>query len=231
MLTHSEKVRTARVAGVALLLGIIIGIIAAMTVSAGIDINLSADVEATARAMLNAETRLHGKAYVALLLIGLQLLFLFAAYRLLRDAGPLLAGWSVGVGLVSIALGLFGVVAAMNAAELAGTVAYQTLASGEQRLLLAGLQATTDYTSFHLGLVMSSAANAAIFILFLRSGDLPKIIAGGGVFASLFVVLALVIRDFIPVMGNDLVTMAFMVCNLVALVSTGLYLSIRGVRA
>lgn len=231
MLTHSEKVSTARIVGIALLASIIIGIIAAMTVSAGIDINLSADVEATARAMLDAETRLHGKAYVALLLIGLQLMFIFGAYRLLRDAGPLLAGWSVGVGLVSIALGLFGVVAAMNAAELAGTAAYQTLASGDERLLLAGLQATTDYTSFHLSLVMSSAANVAVFILFLRSGDLPKAIAGWGLFASLFVVVALVTRDFIPAVGHNIVTMAFMISNLIALVMTGLYLAIRGVRA
>jgi len=200
-------------------------------VSAGIDINLSADVEATARAMLAAETQLHAKSYVALLMIGLKLGFLFSIYRLLRNAGPLLAGWSIGVGLVSVALGLFGVVAAMNAAELAGTAAYQTLANGEQRLLLAGLQATTDYTSFHLSLVMSSAANAAIFILFLRSGDVPKIIAGWGLFASLFVVAALVTRDFVPVIGDDKVTLAFMVSNLIALVATGLYLAIRGVRA
>ncbi|MGJ8560086.1 MAG: DUF4386 domain-containing protein [Litorimonas sp.] len=231
MLTHSEKVSTARIAGIALLATIIIGIISAMTVSAGIDINLSADVEATARAMLAAETQLHAKAYVALLLIGLNLVFLFGIYRLLRDAGPLLAGWSVGVGLVSVALGLFGVVAAMNAAELAGTAAYKTLANGEQRLLLAGLQATTDYTSFHLSLILSSAANAAIFVLFLRSGGLPKIIAGWGLFASLFVVLALVARDFIPVIGDDRVTVAFMVSNIVALISTGLYLTIRGIRA
>lgn len=230
MLTHSEKVSTARIAGAALLATIIIGILSAMTVSAGIDINLSADVEATARAMLAAETQLHAKSYVALLIIGLNLVFLFSIYRLLRNAGPLLAGWSVGVGLVSVAFGLFGVVAAMNAAELAGTAAYQTLANGEQRLLLAGLQATTDYTSFHLSLVMSSAANAAIFILFLRSGDVPKIIAGWGLFASLFVVTALVTRDFIPVIGDDKVTLAFMVSNLLALVATGLYLAIRGVR-
>jgi hypothetical protein len=230
MLTHSEKVSTARIAGAALLATIIIGILSAMTVSAGIDINLSADVEATARAMLAAETQLHAKSYVALLIIGLNLVFLFSIYRLLRNAGPLLAGWSVGVGLVSVAFGLFGVVAAMNAAELAGTAAYQTLANGEQRLLLAGLQATTDYTSFHLSLVMSSAANAAIFILFLRSGDVPKIIAGWGLFASLFVVAALVTRDFVPVIGDDKVTLAFMVSNLLALVATGLYLAIRGVR-
>lgn len=231
MLTHSEKVSTARIAGLALLATIIVGVISAMTVSAGIDINLSADVEATARAMLDAETRLHGKAYVALLLIGLQLVFVFGVYRLLRNSGPLLAGWSLGVGLVSVALGLFGVVAAMNVAELAGTAAYQTLANGEQRLLQAGLQATTDYTSFHLSLIMSSAANAAVFVLFLRSGDLPKIIAGWGLFASLFVVVALVARDFVPVLGDDAVTLAFMVSNLIALVSTGLYLSIRGVRS
>lgn len=231
MTASTETIQTARIAGVSLLASIIIGFIGTMTVSAGIDINLSADVEATARAMLAAETQLHAKAYVALLLIGLQLLFLFCAYRLLRDDSPVLAGWSVGMGAISLALSLFGVVAALNAAELASAAAYQTLASGEQRVLLAGLQATTDYTSFHLSLITSSVANAGIFALFLRAGGLPKIMAGGGVLASLFVVIALVGRDFIPVMGSNAVTMAFMASNLIALIAMGLYLSIRGVRS
>jgi hypothetical protein len=132
---------------------------------------------------------------------------------------------------MSTVFGVFGIVTAMNVAHLAGVDAYQSLATGEERLLLAGLQATTDYTSFHLSLILSSAANVGFFILFLRSGGLPKIIAGWGVFASLFVVAVLVLRDFIPVLGGDVVTAAFMISNLTALIALGVYLTIKGVRA
>lgn len=230
-MTRNEQIKTARFTGAALLATIIIGIISAVTINAGIDINLSADIEATATAMLDAEQRLRAKAYIGLLLIGLNLVFLFGLFRLLRNAGPLLSLWSVGVGVISTALGLFGLVASMNAAHLAGAEAYQSLATGEERLLMAGVQATTDYTSFHLSLILSSAANAGFFALFLRSGGLPKIIAGFGLFASLFVVTVIVLRDFIPVLGSGSITAAFMVSNLVALIATGLYLSIKGVRA
>jgi len=231
MMTQSDHMKTAKLTGAALLATIIIGIIGAMTVNAGIDINLSADVEATARAMLEAETRLRAKAYIGLLLIGLNLIFLFGLYRLLNKSGPLLALWGVGAGLISTAFSVFGIVATMNAAQLAGSDAYQSLATADQRLLLSGLQATTDYTSFHLSLILSSAANAGFFILFLQSGGLPKIIAGWGLFASLFVVTALVLRDFIPLIGHGGVTAAFMVSNLIALIAMGVYLTLRGVRA
>jgi hypothetical protein len=87
-MTRSDQIKTARLTGFALLATIVIGIVSAMTISAGIDINLSADVESTASAMLDAEMRLRAKAYVGLLLIGLNLLFLFGLYRLLHEDGP-----------------------------------------------------------------------------------------------------------------------------------------------
>ena len=98
-------------------------------------------------------------------------------------------------------------------------------------MMLTGLQATFDYTSFHLSLVLASAANAAFFWLFWRSEMIPRLISGWGVFASLFVASAIVIRDFIPIVGHFGVTASFMLSNLIALVATGLYLLIKGVRA
>ncbi len=118
----------------------------------------------------------------------------------------------------------------MNAAEIASDPAYGTLVNEAQRLMLTGLQATYSYTSFHLGLILSSMAMAGFFTLFIKSNLIPKIIAGWGLFASLFVAVTIVLRDFIPILGNNAVTTAFMVSNLIALVSTGLYLAIRGVR-
>lgn len=77
---------------------------------------------------------------------------------------------------------LLGAMFAMNAAEFASDPAYTTMVNEAQRLMLAGLQATSDYTSFHLGLIISSAANAGFFYLFIKSGLIPKLIAGWGLF-------------------------------------------------
>lgn len=220
----------AHIVGWSLLGTILIGILSALFVVQGIDINLSADVVATAQNMLEAETQLRAKAYIGLATFGLGMVMSVGLFLLLKRSGLLLAGWSLLVSLTSAILSLLGAVFALNAAEIAGDVAYAQLANENQRLLLTGLQATSDYTSFHLGLILSSASMAGFYYLFLKSGLLPKILAGWGLFASLFVVTAIVARDFIPIVGHSAVTMSFMASNLIALVATGLYLVIKGVR-
>lgn len=232
MTTHNtiKPVNIARWVGGSLLATIVIGIVGAMTISHGIDINLSADVSATAENMLDAKTRLEAKAYISLLLFGLGVLVNLGLYLLLKSSGPLLAGWSLLIGLGAAIQSLMGAMFAMNAAQIAGNSAYTILTDADGRLLLAGLQATSDYTSFHLSLVLSSIANAGFFVLLLRSGLIPKLIAGFGVFASLFVAVTIVARGFIPALGANPITMAFMLCNFVAMVSLALYLLIKGVR-
>ncbi|MBL4854068.1 DUF4386 domain-containing protein [bacterium AH-315-J19] len=220
----------ARCVGWALLATIGFGILGAIFIAQGIDINMSADIAATAENMLEAETRLRAKAYMGVLLFGLSALISVGFYLLLRKSGQFLAGWSLFVSLGSAVLFLLGAVFAMNAAQIAGDEAYTTLTDASGRLMLTSLQATSDYTSFHLGLVLSSAANAGFFYLFLKSGLIPKIISGWGLFASLFVAVMIVARDFIPALGHNGLTAAFMAANLIALVSTGLYLGIKGVR-
>ena len=125
---------------------------------------------------------------------------------------------------------MLGAVFLMNSAEIAGRPAYTVLADNADRLLLNGLQATSNYTSFHLSLVLSSAALAGFFWLFLKSGRLPKLIAGWGLFASLFVAITIVLRDFIPALGHITITMAFMLSNLIALFSTSIYLAVVGLK-
>lgn len=220
----------ARWVGGAMLVSIGIGITGAIIVANGININLTADVTATAENMLKAKTRLEGKAYLALLTFGLEVLISLGLYMLLRAHGQLLAGWCLLTGLGASVLSLLGAMFAMNAAQIAGNAAYATLTDADGRLLLAGLQATSEYTSFHLSLVLSSVSMAGFFALLLRSGLIPKILAGFGTFASLFVAVTIVTRDFIPALGHGNITTAFMVCNLLALVSTALYLVIKGVR-
>ncbi len=220
----------ARSVGWSMLASIVFGILAAMFIAKGIDINLSADVVATAENMLEAELRLKAKAYIGVFMFTLGALVSVGLYLLLRESGPFIAGWSLFVSIASAVIILLGSVFALNAAQIAGNSAYTTLTDEAGRHLLAGLQATSDYTSFHLGLILSTIANIGFFYLFLKSGLIPKIIGGWGLFASLFVVVIIVARDFIPVLGHGGLTAAFMVSNLIALVSTGLYLGIRGVR-
>lgn len=227
----TESVALARRVGLAWLATMLIGILATVLFGKGIDINLSADVEAVATAMLEAETRLRALAYAALLIFALDLLVSIGLFLLLRSAGPLLAAWSLAGRITAGLLSVLGAVFLMNSAEIAGRPAYTVLADNADRLLLNGLQATSNYTSFHLSLVLSSAALAGFFWLFWRSGRIPKLIAGWGLFASLFVAITIVLRDFIPALGHIAITMAFMLSNLIALFSTSIYLAARGVRA
>jgi len=220
----------ARSSGLALLATIVFGILTAIFIAEGIDINMSADVTATAENMLGAETRLRAKAYIGLFMFALQAIVSVGFYLLLRKSGPLLALWALFVGFAASTLVLLGAVFNMNAAQIADNMAYTTLTDESGRLLLTSLQATSDYTSFHLGLILSSISNAGFFYLFLKSGLIPKIIAGWGVFASLFVAVTIVARDFIPALGANGLTMAFMLSNLIAILSTGLYLVIQGIR-
>ncbi|MGP1352177.1 MAG: DUF4386 domain-containing protein [Parasphingopyxis sp.] len=227
---QSNADAVAKWVGWSLLATIIVGVLAAVFVVSDIDINLSADVAAVADSMLEAEQRLRAKAYIALLTFGLDVLIAVGLFLILRSAGPLLAGWSLFVGLSASILVLLGAVFALNAAELAGDRAYDAM-TGDTRLMLASLQATSDYTSFHLGLILGSLAKAGFFYLFLKSRLIPAIIAGWGLFASLFVAFTIVTRDFVPLLGHGTITAAFMISNLIALVSTGLYLAIWGVRS
>ncbi len=226
-----ESVALARRIGLAWLATLLVGIIGTVLLGQGIDINLSADVEAVAVAMLDAETRLRALAYVALLIFALDLLVSLGLFLLLKSAGPLLAAWSLTARIMAGLLSVLGAVFLMNSAEIASRPAYTVLADSADRLLLNGLQATSNYTSFHLSIVLSSAALAGFFWLFLRSGRVPKLIAGWGLFASLFVASTIVLRDFIPALGHITITMAFMLSNLIALFSTSIYLAAKGVRA
>lgn len=220
----------ARAVGWTFIATIVFSILSAMFVVQGIDINLSADVVATAENMQEAELRLKAKAYIGLLMFALEALISVGLYLILRKSGAFLAGWCLFVSFASAILILFGSVFAMNAAQIVGNEAYNLLTDEAGRLMHAGLQATSDYTSFHLGLILSSVAHAGFFYLFLKSGLIPKIISGWGVFASVFLVVTIVARDFIPALGHDGLTSAFLLSNLIALVSTGLYLGIRGTR-
>jgi hypothetical protein len=228
--TARNDFHLARRVGLAWLATLVVGMLAAALLGRGIDINLSADVEAVAVAMLDAELRLRALAWLSLLILALDLIVSLGLFRLLKSSGWLLATWSLTARLLAGLLSLLGAVFLMNSAEIASRPAYQVIADSADRLLLNGLQATSNYTSFHLSLVLSSTALAGFYWLFLRSRRIPKAIAAWGLFASLFVASAIVLRDFIPALGHPAVTLAFMLANLIALLSTAIYLAAWGVR-
>lgn len=151
-------------------------------------------------------------------------------FLVLRRSGLVLATWSFLIAMSANALALLGAVYAINAALIAGNGAFDIIGDGAQRLMLTSLQVTSDFTSFHLSLVLSSAAYADTFIWFWRSTFITRLISGWGIFASLLVVVAVVGRDFIPLLSPEMITAAFMMPNLVALLALGLYLGILGVK-
>ena len=87
---HAEQLRIARFVGWSLLATIAIGILTSVFVTHGIDINLSADVEGTARNMMDAEMQLRAKSYVASLLFALEALVGVGLFLLLYPYGRLL---------------------------------------------------------------------------------------------------------------------------------------------
>ncbi len=217
--------------GWSLLATIVMGIASAMTLSADININLSADIVQTSQNMLNAAERIRGKAYLALLFFMLDCFIGIGLYLILRANGHALATWSLLLGVSASILALLGAVYAMNIAMIAENNAFELVSNQEQRLMLTSLLVTSDYTSFHLSIILSSAAKAGFFFLFWKSRLIPRLLSAWGVFASLFLVSMIVGRDFIALLANDLITAAFMGANMLALVALALYLAFRGVRA
>ena len=216
----------ARSTGLSILASVVVGLIGAFTIGQGIDINITADVETTATNMLEAEQALRAKAYLGGLMFCIEAIISAGLFLLARRYNMFLALGCLIVHVSASGLMGLGAMFAMNAAHVAGNAAYATLGQDTQ-LLLASLQATSDYTSFHLGLVLTAVGKAGFFYLFLRSGLIPRLIAGWGVFASLFVGTTVVARDFVPFLGHGAVTTAFMASNLVAILALGLYLTLR----
>lgn len=224
---RSDLQLTARLAGLSLLSILVLGIVGAMTIAPGIDVNLTGDIAATSINMGDAGDRLLALGWLRSAIFALELLFYVALWLVSRESAPLLAGWSATMGIASAVIGLLGAVIAMNAELIASNAAF----GSDARDSLLALQATLDHTSFHLALVLGSLAKAGIFAIFLTAALTPRLLAGFGLIASLFVVVAVVGRDFIPVLGNDIVTAAFLVGNLLSLLALGVWLALKGVPA
>ena len=230
-ITDKGQSTIARTTGFALLALIAVGVASALLLSSGIDVNQTADFEQTAINMLDSELQLRGHAYLSVLLFAIEAVIAVGLFLLLLRHGPLLSGWSLFVSFAAATVSLLGVVSAMNAANIVGASEILDITTDDARLRLLWSEVASDYTSFHLGLLLSAVGKAGFYFLFLRSGLIPRPIAGWGLFASVFVGTILVSRDFVPALGADSITMAFIFSNLIAQLATGAYLAILGVRS
>lgn len=219
--------RAARAAGVALLASIALGLLVALTLAPGIDVNLTADIGGTAANMAQAGPSLLGLGWLRLAVFALEVLFYTGLWIALKDRIPLISGWAAIIGIASAILGTVGSLIAMNAAQIAVDGAY----SDAGRLELLALQATLDYTSFHLALVLGCVAKAAFFASMFALHSVPRAVSAFAVFASLFVMTGVIGRDFIDMLGNDMVTAAFLASNVMALLLIGGFLAWRGVKS
>lgn len=230
-LVANERIdRTARMTGWALLAQTATGMLAAVTIAKGIDINLSGDVQATASSMLEREADGRLRGHLAVLSYTLAAFSAVGQFLIIGRQYLVLTAWALALALGAASLSLFGGVVAMNGAELASNAGIRELTLQDERIAFAAIQAITNYTSFHMALALGSLANTAFFAAFLKSGRIPMPIAAWGLFASAFVAAAVVLRDFVPALANDGVTAAFLGSNLIALIATGVYLAAKGVR-
>ena len=220
-----QTLSTSRWTGAALLAGVVLGILNALNVSPGIDINLSGDFRATAEAMLQSPDRLQARGWMLMAIFACQAASLSGFYLLTRERSPFPALWALLAGLVAATFSLSASVNAFAAAKLASGVLPIEGAQAH-----AVMETVANHSSFHLALVLSSLAGAVFYGVFLRFRLLPPILAGFGLFASLFVAAVIVGRDFVSALGQDAFAAAIMGANLIAIVATGFYLIVKGVQ-
>ncbi|MEL7022188.1 MAG: DUF4386 family protein [Pseudomonadota bacterium] len=227
---NESVVRNARLSGLALLGTVVLGIVTTSFVTPDIDVNLNPDFATIANNMIPEERALRAKSYLAGLVFLLEALFALGLYQIFRRDGSTLAALSL-VGLLAAAFGtLFGGFAALTAAEWVSADAFIDPVIAPDRLLLLTALVSAEYTVFHLGLVLGSLGKAGFLYLLLTRGLMHPLIAGWGLFASLLAAFVIVTRDFVPALANNVVSITFMSCHLVALVAVGFYLAIHGVR-
>lgn len=223
--------RVARATGAALLLIIAIGITASVFVADGININLNPDTQETLAAMRANLDGVYGRVHITTALTVLEVLVAAGLYRLVRERAPLVGLLSL---LTSLLAAVMSLVAIASSLAIANTLASDSLGNTLDAAQLEPVLATftiTEYSAFHIGVVLNATGKAGFFWLLARARLIAAPIAWWGFAASLYIVAIMVGRDFIDALGSGAITVSFMLGNLVALVTLGAYLCFRGVRA
>ncbi len=121
-------------------------------------------------------------------------------------------------------------VCAMLAARLIQPPDYLNTFAPDQLQSLARLILGTQGLTMNVGFILLGFGSAIFAWLFLKSGYVPKIIAGWGIFASLILALVTLAAIVFPELRATL-GLTFMMPMFVYEVGLGLWLLIKGIRA
>lgn len=216
---------TARVTGLAILGTIVLGLLSAWIGSDGTDPNQTGDIVAAAQAFGEQEGSLRARAWLGVPGTLLSLISAAGLYLLTRAVQPMLALAALLASATAATIGAIGVTSALVAAILV-----DRQGGGADPGALQAL-AALDYAAFHLALVLGALGSLAYFSLLYRAKLVAQIIAVLGIAASAAVAVIVGVRDFVPVLGHDTLTIAMLAANFLATVSLGFYLALKGARA
>jgi len=147
------------------------------------------DAAETARNIIGHQTQVRA-ALICFLLYSANVVVLLAAlYVILRPVNRLLALIGALFRLVFAVLWLLATLNLLGALRLLGTAPYLEVLQPEHVQALARLQIAANFDDYYIGLPFFGLAATICAYLWLRSGYIPKTLAGFGVISSAWCVL------------------------------------------
>ena len=164
------------------------------------------DAAETARNIMAHQTQARA-ALVCFLLYSANVVVLLAAlYVILRPVDRILALIGASFRLVFAVLWLLATLNLLGSLRLLGTVPYLEVFQPEHVQALARLQIAANFEDYYIGLPFFGLAATICAYLWLRSGYIPKALAGFGVISSAWCVICafafLVFPDFNKVVND-----------------------------
>jgi uncharacterized protein DUF4386 len=162
---------------------------------------------------------LFGTVATVLLAVGL--------YVTVRPVDPNLALTALLFRIVEVATGSFNAISAFATVQLYLAANHSNTLDANQLAALVDLTSSTSGT--YVAAIFFCVGSTIFFYLFLRSGYIPKILAGWGVFASVLYLFVFAVSLIAP-QAAGILTAIGTIPILIAEVSTGLWLLFRGIR-
>lgn len=162
-------------------------------------------------------------------LVGTLMTILLAVglYVTVRPVDANLALTALLFRIVETATGAVGAVSAYTTLQVYLTVNHSNALDASQLATLVDV--TSGASGLYVAAIFFCVGSTIFFYLFLRSGYIPKILAGWGVFASVVYLIAFVVSLIAP-QASSLSVGIGSIPILIAELSTGLWLLIRGIR-
>jgi len=148
-------------------------------------------------------------------------------YVTLRPVDANLALIALLFRIVETATGAVGAVSAFATLQAYLTANHSNGLEASQLAVLVDV--TSSASGFSVAAIFFCVGSTIFFYLFLRSGYIPRILAAWGVFASVLYLLAFVV-SLIATQASGILIAISSIPILIAELSTGLWLLIRGIR-